>query len=191
MRGLFAPFRFLSVSGQPNTEFWLTQCIILASTVLGVYLASFAGFEIAVDFDRYQSTSDVYNLERSLEAEFVDNIEKVETWIADYPEGPMTWHAANLAPRERHKLDDMVWETMRYSQRTFEVDPAIITGVRRFYSDIEAQMTIMFMQQNANGMAKHALENMQEIVTTARADVLPLLQSEIQRLDGELAKMTD
>ncbi|GAA0627603.1 hypothetical protein [Thalassospira tepidiphila] len=191
MRGLFAPFRFLSVSGQPNTEFWLTQCIILASTVLGVYLASFAGFEIAVDFDRYQSTSDVYNLERSLEAEFVDNIEKVETWIADYPEGPMTWHAANLAPRERHKLDDMVWETMRYSQRTFEVDPAIITGVRRFYSDIEAQMTIMFMQQNANGMAKHALENMQEIVATARADVLPLLQSEIERLDGELAKMTD
>ncbi|KXJ52358.1 MAG: hypothetical protein AXW12_15920 [Thalassospira sp. Nap_22] len=191
MRGLFAPFRFLSVSGQPNTEFWLTQCIILASTVLGVYLASFAGFEIAVDFDRYQSTSDVYNLERSLEAEFVDNIEKVETWITDYPEGPMTWHAANLAPRERHKLDDMVWETMRYSQRTFEVDPAIITGVRRFYSDIEAQMTIMFMQQNANGMAKHALENMQEIVTTARADVLPLLQSEIERLDGELAKMTD
>ncbi|BDW95044.1 hypothetical protein MACH10_07290 [Thalassospira tepidiphila] len=191
MRGLFAPFRFLSVSGQPNTEFWLTQCIILASTVLGVYLASFAGFEIAVDFDRYQSTSDVYNLERSLEAEFVDNIEKVETWIADYPEGPMTWHAANLAPRERHKLDDMVWETMRYSQRTFEVDPAIITGVRRFYSDIEAQMTIMFMQQNANGMAKHALENMQEIVATARADVLPLLQSEIDRLDGELAKMTD
>ncbi|CAM3479125.1 hypothetical protein [Thalassospira profundimaris] len=191
MRGLFAPFRFLSVSGQPNTEFWLTQCIILASTVLGVYLASFAGFEIAVDFDRYQSTSDVYNLERSLEAEFVDNIEKVETWIADYPEGPMTWHAANLAPRERHKLDDMVWETMRYSQRTFEVDPAIITGVRRFYSDIEAQMTIMFMQQNANGMAKHALENMQEIVASARADVLPLLQSEIDRLDGELAKMTD
>lgn len=191
MRGLFAPFRFLSVSGQPNTEFWLTQCIILASTVLGVYLASFAGFEIAVDFDRYQSTSDVYNLERSLEAEFVDNIEKVETWIADYPEGPMTWHAANLAPRERHKLDDMVWETMRYSQRTFEVDPAIITGVRRFYSDIEAQMTIMFMQQNANGMAKHALEKMQEIVATARADALPLLQSEIQRLDGELVKMTD
>ncbi|MBP3126896.1 hypothetical protein [Thalassospira sp. ER-Se-21-Dark] len=191
MRGLFAPFRFLSVSGQPNTEFWLTQCIILASTVLGVYLASFAGFEIAVDFDRYQSTSDVYNLERSLEAEFVDNIEKVETWIADYPEGPMTWHSADLAPRERHKLDDMVWETMRYSQRTFEVDPAIITGVRRFYSDIEAKMTIMFMQQNANGMAKHALKNMQEIVATARADVLPLLQSEIQRLDGELAKMTD
>ena len=191
MRGLFAPFRFLSVSGQPNTEFWLTQCIILASTVLGVYLASFAGFEIAVDFDRYQSTSDVYNLERSLEAEFVDNIEKVETWIAEYPEGPMTWHAPQLAPRERHKLDDMVWETMRYSPRTFEVNPQIITGVRRFYSDIDAQMTIMFMQQNANGMARNALKKMGEIVATARNVVLPLLRSEIERLDGELADMTD
>ena len=189
MRGLFAPFRFLSVSGQPNTEFWLTQCVILASTILGVYLASFAGFEIAVDFDRYQSTSDVYNLERSLEAEFVDNIEKVETWIADYPEGPMTWHAAQLAPRESHKLDDMVWETMRYSQRTFEVNPEIITGVRRFYSDINAQMTIMFMQQNANGMARNALKNMGEIAAAARADVLPILQSEIQRLDQQLGKM--
>jgi len=190
MRGLFAPFRFLSVSGRPNCEFWLTQCIILASTIMGVYLASFAGFEIAVDFDRYQSVSDVSNLERSLEAEFSDNIEKVETWIADYPEGPMTWHAAQLAPRERHKLDDMVWQTMRYSQRTFEVNPAIITGVRRFYSDIEAQMTIMFMQQNANGMARNALKKMGEITATARAEVLPLLQSEIKRLDDDLAKMT-
>ena len=190
MRGLFAPFRFLSVNGRPNCEFWLTQSIILASTIIGVYLASLAGFDIAVDFDRYQSVSDVYNLEKSLEAEFSDNIEKVETWIADYSEGPMTWHAAKLAPRERHKLDDMVWQTMRYSQRTFEVNPAIITGVRRFYSDIEAQMTIMFMQQNANGMARNALKNMGKIAATARADVLPLLQSEIDRLDGELAKMT-
>ena len=102
----------------------------------------------------------------------------------------MTWHAAKLAPRERHKLDDMVWQTMRYSQRTFEVNPAIITGVRRFYSDIEAQMTIMFMQQNANGMARNALKNMGEIAAKARAEVLPLLQSEIERLDGELAEMT-
>ncbi|MCC9624239.1 hypothetical protein LPB41_21370 [Thalassospira sp. MA62] len=191
MRGLFAPFRFLSVSGRPNSEFWLTQFIILVSTVAGVYLASFAGFEIAVDFDRYQSISDVSNLEKSLEAEFVDNIEKVETWIAEYPDAPMTWHAPQFAPRERHKLDDMVWETMRYSDSTLEVKPAIITGVRRFYSDIETQMTILFMQQNANGFSRNALKNMSEIVANARKDIVPMLQTEIERLDGELAKMTD
>ena len=78
---------------------------------------------------------------------------------------------------------------MRYSQRTFEVNPEIITGVRRFYSDINAQMTIMFMQQNANGMARNALKNMGEIAAAARADVLPILQSEIQRLDQQLGKM--
>ncbi|WP_430472955.1 hypothetical protein ACQ0MK_12905 [Thalassospira lucentensis] len=190
MRGFFLPFRFLSVSDRPNTEFWFTQCMILASTVLGVYLASFAGFQIAVDFDRYQSMSDVNNLERSLEAEFSDNLDKVDAWIAAYPEAPMTWHANVLAPREAHKLDDMVWETMRYSQRTFEVNPKIITGVRRFYGDIQSQMTILFMQQNANGYARNAMKKMQEIVSTARADVLPLIQSEINRLDEELADLT-
>lgn len=190
MRGFLFPFRFLSVSGRPNIEFWLTQCVILASTIIGVYLASFAGFQIAVDFDRYQTMSDVSNLEKSLEAEFGDNVQKVETWIADYPEAPMTWHAQTLAPREAHKLDDMVWQTMRYSERTLEVNPKILTGVRRFYGDIEQQMTILFMQQNANGYARKAMEKMETIVATARKDVLPLLQSEIKRLDRELIDMT-
>ena len=147
MRLFLSPFRFLSVSGKPNIEFWFTQCIILASTVLGVYLASFAGFRIAVDFDRYQSLSDVSYLEKSLEAEFVDNIERVEQWIAEYPEAPMKWHARELTPEATHRLDDMVWSTMRYSPRTFEVHPEIITGVRRFYTGIEAQMTSLFQQQ--------------------------------------------
>lgn len=190
MRGLLTPFRFLNVKGRPNVEFWLTQTIILASTIAGVYFASFAGFQIAVDFDRYQSMSDVSNLEKSLEAEFTDNIEKVETWIADYPQAPMTWHAEKLVPREAHKLDDMVWQTMRYSDRTLEVNPKVLTGVRRFYGDIEAQMTVLFMQQNANGYARKAIAKMKTIVAEARKDVLPLLQSDIKRLDEELAGMT-
>ena len=103
----------------------------------------------------------------------------------------MTWHAQTLAPREAHKLDDMVWQTMRYSDRTLEVNPKVLTGVRRFYGDIEAQMTILFMQQNANGYARKAMEKMTTIVATARQDVLPLLQSEIKRLDSELADMAN
>ncbi|KZB62386.1 hypothetical protein AUP42_05430 [Thalassospira lucentensis] len=191
MRLFLSPFRFLSVSGKPNIEFWFTQCIILASTVLGVYLASFAGFRIAVDFDRYQSLSDVSYLEKSLEAEFVDNIERVEQWIAEYPEAPMKWHARELTPEATHRLDDMVWSTMRYSPRTFEVHPEIITGVRRFYTGIEAQMTSLFQQQSANGYSRRAIENMKQQVAAARTDILPKLRGEIETLDAELADMMD
>jgi hypothetical protein len=121
LRLLGGPARLLSVEKRPNLTFWLTQITILVSTVLGVYLASVAGFQIAVNFDRYQAASDVLNIEQSLHAEVSDNTARVEAWVAAYKKAPMTWHDKKLVPRERHQLDLTIWQTMRYSPRTFEV----------------------------------------------------------------------
>lgn len=185
MRPFISPFRFLSIRERPNLEFWFTQGIILVSTVLGVYLASFAGFEIAVNFDRYQSVSEVRYLEKSLRAELADNIAKVEEWVESYDDGPMVWHESRFAPRESHKLDEMIWMTMRNSPRTFEVNPDILTGVRRFYSEIESYKTVLFQQSQPNGLARKAIKNMELAAAQARVDLLPLLDAEISRLDGD------
>lgn len=189
MRGLMSPLRFMSISGKPNLEFWFTQVVILASTVLGVYLASFAGFEIAVNFDRYQSASEVSYLEKSLRAEVADNIAKVEGWTENYDQGPMLWHDSRFAPRESFKLDDMVWMTMRYSPRTFEVHPEVLTGVRRFYAEVEKHKTVLFQQSRPNGLARKAMKKLAVAASQARANLLPRMDREIAEQENLLQKI--
>ncbi|WP_259781497.1 hypothetical protein [Aestuariispira ectoiniformans] len=188
MRGFLSPLRFMSVSGRPNLEFWFTQVVILVSTVLGVYLAGFAGFEIAVNFDRYQSASEVSYLEKSLRAEVADNIAKVEFWAESYDQGPMLWHDSRFAPRESFKLDDMIWQTMRNSPRTFEVDPDVLTGVRRFYSKVDQYKTVLFQQRQPNALARNAMKELSAAGADARQTLLPILDSEIASHESLLQK---
>ncbi|KLN59161.1 hypothetical protein WH96_19315 [Kiloniella spongiae] len=190
-RTLAKPFRFLSIGGKPNLEFWFTQSVILLSTMLGVYLASFAGFEIAINFDRYQRLSDTRNLEISLRAEVSDNIIKVEEWAGSYNEGPMLWHDLRFAPRESFKLDDVIWLTMRNSSTTFELSPETLTDIRRFYSVVEQNKTILFQQSQPNGLAKKSIKNMALAAKEARSDILDRMDEDIVRLDAELKELLD
>ncbi|WP_421783844.1 hypothetical protein [Kiloniella litopenaei] len=190
-RAIAKPFRFLSIGGKPNLEFWFTQAVILLSTMLGVYLASFAGFEIAVNFDRYQRLSDARNLEISLRAEVSDNITKVEQWAISYKDGPMLWHDSRFAPRESYKLDDVIWLTMRNSSTTFELAPETLTSIRRFYSAVEQNKTVLFQQTQSNALAKKAIKNMALVAKEARTEILDKMDDDIVRLDAELKKVLD
>ncbi|KKJ78276.1 hypothetical protein WH95_02895 [Kiloniella litopenaei] len=190
-RAIVKPFRFLSIGGKPNLEFWFTQAVILLSTMLGVYLASFAGFEIAVNFDRYQRLSDARNLEISLRAEVSDNITKVEQWVISYKDGPMLWHDSRFAPRESYKLEDVIWLTMRNSSTTFELAPETLTSIRRFYSAVEQNKTVLFQQTQSNALAKKAIKNMALVAKEARTEILGKMDDDIVRLDAELKKVLD
>ena len=190
-RAIAKPFRVLSIGGKPNLEFWFTQTVILLSTMLGVYLASFAGFEIAVNFDRYQRLSDARNLEISLRAEVFDNISKVEDWASSYNDGPMLWHDSRFAPRESYKLDDVIWLTMRNSSTTFELNPETLTSIRRFYSAVEKHKTVLFQQRQSNALAKNALKNMALAAEDARTDIMAKMDDDIKRLDAELTDVLD
>ncbi|WP_085899780.1 hypothetical protein [Kiloniella majae] len=190
-RTFVKPFRFLSIGGKPNLEFWFTQAVILLSTMLGVYLASFAGFEIAVNFDRYQRLSDARNLEISLRAEVSDNISMVEEWASSYSDGPMLWHDSRFAPRESYKLDDVIWLTMRNSSTTFELNPETLTDIRRFYSVVEQSKTVLIQQSQPNGLAQNSIKRMALAAKKARTDILVKMDVDIERLDAELKEVLD
>ncbi|MFH1804914.1 MAG: hypothetical protein ABID63_08510 [Pseudomonadota bacterium] len=191
MRFFISPFRFLNVDKKPNVQFWLTQAIILVSTVMGVYLASLAGFQIAVNFDRYQSLSDVRHIERSLYAEVSDNIATVENWADTYRAGPMVWHDPAFSPRDRHQLDTTIWMTMRYSPRTFELNADILTGVRRFYAAVESARNIVTAQNLPNVLANRAMQDMKAAAEQTRADILPLILAAIDDHESQLSSLLD
>lgn len=185
------PARLLSVEKRPNLTFWLTQLTILISTVLGVYLASVAGFQIAVNFDRYQAAGDVLNIEQALRAEVSDNTDKVDAWVEAYKKAPMTWHDKNAAPRERHRLDLTIWQTMRYAPRTFEVKGDILTEVRRYYGKLDLAMEILFQQRQPNGYAKAAMKDLAEATAHAKAIVLPTIDAQIKIQEKRLKDLLE
>ncbi|MFD2206261.1 hypothetical protein [Kiloniella antarctica] len=191
MIGNMSPLRLLNISGSANREYWFSQAIIILSTVAGVYLASLAGFQIAVNFDRYQSTSEVSYLEKSLRAEVADNITMVEKWSTTYKDGPMLWHDKRFAPAESHQLDDMIWKTMHNSPRTFEVKPEILTTVRRFYSEVRQHKTILFQQQQPNSLAQSSIKALGVIASKARTEILPMIDADIERLENDLLTFSD
>ncbi len=184
-----AMLQSLKIDEKPNTQFWVTQLIILVSTILGVYLASFAGYSIAVDFDRYQRVTNQLNLEKALLAEVSDNVGKVDVWTSGYSKAPMAWHDKRLAPDATHRLDNMIWLTMRNSPQTFEINQEAITKVRRFYSAVETQKLILLQQRNSNGYAKQAMGTLTTLAEGARADILPLLNSSIEKLEKKHSSM--
>ena len=44
-------FRIFKVRETGNAEFWISHLMIMASTVLGVYLAAQAGYKAALEFE--------------------------------------------------------------------------------------------------------------------------------------------
>ena len=75
-RQLLSNIRRLGNTGD-GSRFWIGQIMVIVSTVLGVYLAAYAGFERALEFDVLVNKRSAYHLITSLEAELKDNIKLI------------------------------------------------------------------------------------------------------------------
>ena len=82
--------RFLQVFGifkvreTGNREYWFSQIVVLASTVIGVYLAAQAGYKAAIEFEITRGERDGYYLRRTLLTEIKSNIKAVDEWSAGF-----------------------------------------------------------------------------------------------------------
>jgi hypothetical protein len=67
-----------------NAEFWISNLIIMASTVLGVYLAAQAGYRTALEFEVARGDRDGYYMRRALLDELKDNVAAVKAWSEEF-----------------------------------------------------------------------------------------------------------
>lgn len=77
-------FRIFKVRESGNVEFWVSNLVIMASTVLGVYLAAQAGYQTALQFEVSRNERDGYFMRRALLDELKDNLDAVKTWGEDF-----------------------------------------------------------------------------------------------------------
>ena len=131
-RQVLAGVRRLAQPGD-DSRFWIGQIMVIASTILGVYLAANAGFERAVEFDAIVNQRSSYHLLTALEAELSDNIAINDNLCADLRQ-------ANIDIKymlRRAPMGKFVWHAMLESDQTFLIPHEIITGVRRYYNKVD------------------------------------------------------
>jgi hypothetical protein len=81
---LLQVFRVFKVRESGNVEFWISNLVIMASTVMGVYLAALAGYKTALEFEVARGERDGYYMRRALVDELKDNLAAVKTWGEEF-----------------------------------------------------------------------------------------------------------
>jgi hypothetical protein len=196
--------RIFKVRESGNAEFWLSNLFLMASTIIGVYLAAQAGFSTALQFEVARSERDGYYMRRALLDEVKDNLDSVDDWSksfekvlrnriseqyflpgdswTDYWSGKNGWSNAGVMPDEL-KMKTFVWETMKQQAVTFQLAPELLSGVRRYYDSMDGNMKDVRSQEWKAGPAAVAIL---EDTKRMRNEIIPAFEKDIAELRASL-----
>jgi hypothetical protein len=196
--------RIFKVRESGNAEFWVANLFLMASTIIGVYLAAHAGFTTALQFEIARSERDGYYMRRALLDEVKDNLDSVgewsgafektlrnriseqyflpsDTWTAYWSE-KNGWSNAGVAPEEL-KMKTFVWETMKQQAITFQLAPELLSAVRRYYDSMDGNMKdVLGHEWRAGPAAKSILEDTRRM----REEIVPAFERDIAELRESL-----
>lgn len=177
------PRRFLlgvkSLFSRLGWEFWISNLIILASTVLGVYLAAKAGLDTAVEFENIRTDRGNYYLRASLREEVrfnVDVVDKIIAWSGKWG----TYHN-NMDHIPKFKF--YVYETMQEQEATLETPTRIIMGVQNYYDQVQ---DLLDRADRKSISAPKMVEDLRKLNMEFKRDVLDFMDADIARLHMRL-----
>ncbi len=166
-----------------GSRFWIGQIMVILSTVLGVYLAANAGFERAIEFDAMVNKRSAYRLLGSLEAELKDNI----TIVNKLTENLQLVNKDRTYMLRRHQTGKFIWQAMLESDHTFQVPAEVLTGVRRYYKNLEI---LRYELENSKIPSSYFITRIKEEHSILEKTVLPKIDNEKQHL-GEILSQLD
>ena len=198
--------RIFKVRESGNAEFWLSNLFIMASTIIGVYLAAQAGFTTALQFEIARNDRDGYYMRRALLDEVKDTLASVDEWSAGmekalrnrvsadyflpsdtwvgYWSDKNGWSNSNIKPDEV-KMKTFVWETMKQQAITFQLAPQLLSGVRRYYDAMEGNMKeVRGGEWKSAQAAKAVLEDTKRM----REEIVPAFEKDIAELRANLTR---
>ena len=166
--------------GAANWEFWIGNAFVVFSTVLGVYLASHAALETAMEFESLRSDRDNYHLRASLRAEVAANLEALDGIAAILEEHGYRYRPTIASfPRMRF----YVWESMKTAPQTLATPAPILNGVQSFYD--EAQKVLKRSETHRIGTDYHA-ELIRELTARYREGTLATIDADLAALRENL-----
>jgi hypothetical protein len=172
--------RIFKVRDHGNLEFWVSNLVIVFSTILGVYLAAKAGYSTAIEFEQARSDREGYYMRRALLDELRDNLDQADQW-ADFIVNKDGWRYQGNP--DAYKLQGYVWETMKQQAITFQLAPPVLTGVRRYYDNAGAYATNLARGQ---GTAIDAAKAFSADTKKMREETVPAMEKDIAGLKSRL-----
>lgn len=174
--------RFAALGG---SQFLVAQVFAIASTILGVYLAGYVGFQRTLEYDRFQTARQQVSLYTALKAELEDNVTRLdvlsERMQAANEEGQPVWQAWP-------QLRLYVWHAAAESPALFQGPPEMVTGLQGFYADLDlflndARLADAFDSlTSSNAYQRNQAKERFDGIIGERADAL------IAILDGAIAQ---
>ena len=162
-------------------RFWLAQVFLVASTIVGVYLAASVGFDKALQFEVLREDRALYYLLVALREELEDNAGAI---TATAREAARRGDLGRLATAGR--LQTFVWDTMRESAQTFQVPARVLTGTRRFHARIGLLVEDLTRARISRALFQRRVAGE---VARVRGQVLPAIDAELERLRRRLGPL--
>lgn len=166
-------------------EYWLGQMLVIAATIIGVYLAAVVGFQQAVDFEVFNEYMEEYDVATSLYAEASANADYIEAQANKRLAEPKSARLG-IAPIA---LNQFVWNTMQYNPQTFELSANTIHLTQQYYK----QAAKAYKQLNAlyDDETVAAANKLLAQTTQFRTAMLEPLAERIAFLEGKLVEYDD
>ncbi len=175
------PGFFSRIGGVP---FLIAQLLTVASTIVGVYLAGFVGFQRTLEYDRLQKARAELQLLRGLHAEGTDNASRLRAFIDDR----MVTSGAQPIYGDWPRLRLYLWRAAGQNPALFEAPSAALSGMQGAYADIEAILSDegnwKTYRNSSGGQAydrKVIKDALDAAVTELETAVLPQLAAAKQR----------
>ncbi|EKE77397.1 hypothetical protein [Gallaecimonas xiamenensis] len=161
-----------------KTGFWVGQVFMLIATVMGVYLAAQQGLAQAIAFDDLDDQQNNYYLRRSLHDELADNIQVIRDYTATL-EKEKPYHLDRYHPQ----LQFYVWDAMRYNPNTLQTPSQFLSGVRRYYAEIQdiiskgeqrtygVHFYINLLREKTDAVEKSTLKDMADDIGQLKLDL--------------------
>jgi hypothetical protein len=118
-------------------EFWVSNALVMLSSIVGVYLAARASYRNSVHLEIAKAEREGYFLRVALLDELKDNIDYVGKFAAVFVAKQGESWGESL---DDFKLQSFVWDTMKHQSITFQIPAEILSAIRRFHDGVAGKV---------------------------------------------------
>lgn len=171
----------LDISDIRSLGFWISNGLMIAATIFGVYLAASEGFKQAMLFRQVEEQEHTYDLLTALRAEVVRNREIVGAATEKgLEELPQSWE-------EPPAIQRFVWQTMQNVPETFRVPPQALNGIAIYYEALDEYLPTAFNSSTHRSTQYSAFKALAEANAAFDKDVIATIGAKMAKLQSALA----
>jgi len=122
--------------------YWIGHFLAVIATIVGVYLAASVGFNKAVELELLRADRGTYYVAKSLLSQTEANLEQFDVYIEK-----TTGKSRIKDEIKGMHLNDYVFQSAKFSESTFELNPQVLTEVSQFYSNLRASFDAYYPDQ--------------------------------------------